>query len=113
MEHVRPLEATEQRSLTCAEKGRQGRHRIGHCLMLRTAQSAADPIEERAFGFMAHSRRYIREARRDDEPRQLSREVVRKFRLLEYHFRGLRLCLRGCKRVADRRSRDGQSGMAQ
>jgi hypothetical protein len=63
--------------------GRQGRHRIGDRLMLRTAQSAADPIEERAFGFMAHRLRHIREARRDDESRQLAREVVWEFRLLE------------------------------
>src|SRR6266436_5312977 len=96
-------------ALACPEKGRQGRHRIGHRLMLKTAQSAADPIEERAFGFMAHRLRHIREARQGDEPRQLPREVVREFRLLEYRDRGLRLCLRAYKRVADRRSRDGQS----
>ena len=109
MEHVRPLGAAEQRRLACPEKGRQGRHRIGHRLMLRTAQSAADPIEERAFGFMAHRLRHICEARQGDEPRQLPREVVREFRLLEYRVMGLRLCRRAYKRVADRRSRDGQS----
>src|SRR5215470_6709155 len=81
--------------------------------MLRTTQSAADPIEERAFGFMAHRLRHIREARRDDELRQLPREVVRELRLLECRCRGLRLGLRGWKRVADCRSRDGQSSIAQ
>jgi len=115
MEHVHPLGPTEQRRLVCAKKRRQRCDGVGDGFVLRAADRAADPIEQRAPGFMSHRFGHIGKARRDDKARQPAREVVRQFRRLVggRHFGGLRLCLCGCEWTTDRSGRDGQSGIAQ